>query len=77
MRCNNALDDARSRYLADLLLLSETNPVDAGPLDAVRAEYVACLLDCYRALDEQVLELARAGRHLFGPVVRLPAVARR
>ena len=55
-------------------LLGQNHPPSEGPLHATRSDYLARLRDHYRTLDEQVLELARAGKHLFGPAVGLSTV---
>jgi hypothetical protein len=64
--------------LLDSLLAGEAEAVrdksslpGHGPLDALRADYLARLRACYRSLDEQVLDLAKACTHLFAPALGL------
>jgi hypothetical protein len=66
--------------LADVLLLLDSllgrgRPPD-GPLADVRADYIVRLQQRCRTLDEQVLDLAKACTHLFGPVLGLKTPAR-
>jgi hypothetical protein len=56
--------------LLRLLLRNDHPPVD-GKLSTARGDYLARLRERYRNLDEQVIELARAGAYLFGPAVGL------
>src|SRR5262249_34877310 len=57
------------------LLLGEDHPCDDNRLHSVRADYLARLRDRYRTLDDQLLELAKTGTHLFGPALGLTAAA--
>jgi len=74
-RVHPHFDDQLSEVLVLLRwLLGEDHPPVDSPLHAARTDYLARLRDRYRTLDEQVLELARAGKHLFGPAVGLSPV---
>jgi hypothetical protein len=62
--------------LLDALLAGEadavrdkSSPPVHGPLDALRADYLARLCERCRSLDEQVLDLAKACTHLFAPAL--------
>jgi hypothetical protein len=75
-RVHPLFDDQMSEVLVLLRsLLGEDCPCDDNRLHSVRADYLARLRDRYRTLDAQLLELARAGTHLFGPALGLPAAA--
>jgi hypothetical protein len=75
-RVHPQLDDQMSDVLLVLrALLGDDHPSIDGPLNATRANYLARLRERYRNLDEQLMELARAGAHLFGPALGLTAAA--
>ena len=57
------------------VLLGEHNARVADPLEHTRAAYLARLRERCRTLDEQVLELAKAGAHLFAPSIGISAAA--
>jgi hypothetical protein len=75
-RVHPLFDDQMSEVLVLLRsLLGEDHPSVDNRLYSARVDYLAGVRDRYRSLDEQVLELARTGTHLFGPALGLTAAA--